>query len=364
MPVAERRPNMTQVGVVGYGTIGKRVADAIASQPDMELVGVAKTRPNYEARTAVENGYPLYAAIPERAGRFGDAGIDIAGELAALVEAADVIVDTTPSGVGAENRDLYERLDTPALFQGGESADVAEVSFNARANYDRAVDADYARVVSCNTTGLSRLIAPLREEYGVERARVTLVRRGGDPGQTGRGPINDILPDPMTLPSHHGPDVRTIFPDLDIDTLGLKVPATLMHMHSVNVTLDAEPDAEEVRSLLRDESRLLLVPGDAGIDGAGKLKEFAMDAGRPRGDLWENCIWSDSIAVRGDDLYLFQAIHQESDVVPENVDAVRALTGSATREESVRLTDETLGVGLDERLRSTPPQAAAPESDD
>ena len=31
---------MIRVGVNGYGTIGKRVADAVAPQPDMRLVGV------------------------------------------------------------------------------------------------------------------------------------------------------------------------------------------------------------------------------------------------------------------------------------------------------------------------------------
>ena len=83
------------------------------------------------------------------------------------------------------------------------------------------------------------------------------------------------------------------------------------------------------------------------IDGAGKLKEFAHDAGRPRGDLWENCIWAESITVEGRDLYLFQAIHQESDVVPENVDAVRALRGDAGAEESMTTTEDAMGVGID-----------------
>ena len=340
---------MIQVGVNGYGTIGKRVADAVAAQPDMTLIGVAKTRPNFEAEAAVRKGYPLYAAIPERAERFHEAGIDLAGEVEDMVMTADVVVDTTPSGVGAANCELYERYDTPAILQGGEDADVADVSFNARANYDGATDpeADIARVVSCNTTGLSRLLSPLIETYGVEKARVTLVRRGGDPGQTSRGPINDILPDPVTVPSHHGPDVNTIIPDVDVDTLGVKVPATLMHLHSVNVTLDAEPTVEEVRGLLGDESRLFLVPAETGIDGTGKLKEFAMDTGRPRGDLWENCIWEESISMEGADLYLFQSIHQESDVIPENIDAVRALLDWEDRETSMEITDETLGVGLE-----------------
>jgi glyceraldehyde-3-phosphate dehydrogenase (NAD(P)) len=336
---------MIAVGINGYGTIGKRVADAVRAQPDMTVAGVAKTRPNYEAELAVEKGYPLYAAIEDRVEQFEKAGVDLAGTVDELVAASEVVVDACPSGVGAQNRELYEAHDTPALFQGGEDADVAEVSFTARANYEDAVGADFVRVVSCNTTGLARLLTPLQERYGVEKARVTLVRRGGDPAQTNRGPINDILPDPVTVPSHHGPDVETVM-DVDIDTLGLKVPATLMHVHSVNVTLGTEPSAAEVRELLAGEDRLFQVPGSFDVDGAGKLTDYAADVGRPRGDIWENCIWEDSVTVEGSDLYCFQAIHQESDVVPENVDAVRAVTGEADREESTATTDEALGIGL------------------
>jgi glyceraldehyde-3-phosphate dehydrogenase (NAD(P)) len=337
---------MLQVGINGYGTIGKRVADAVRAQPDMEVVGVAKTRPNFEAEGAVENGYPLYAAIEERADQFDDAGIELAGMVDEMVEAADVVVDACPSGIGADNKSLYDEYDTPALYQGGEDASVGNASFNARANYEESVGAQHVRVVSCNTTGLSRLVAPLREEYGVEKVRATLVRRGGDPAQTGRGPINDIVPNPVSLPSHHGPDVKTIFPDLAIDTLGLKVPATLMHMHSINVSLEAEPDAEEVRELLESQSRLFVISEHMNIDGAGKLKEFAMDRGRPRGDFWENCVWGESISMEGNDCYLFQAIHQESDVVPENVDAIRAVTNAADAEESIETTNDALGIGF------------------
>ena len=335
---------MQQVAINGYGTIGKRVADAVRQQPDMEVLGVAKTRPNFEAETAIQKGFPLYAAIEEREELFAEAGLEIAGPVEELVAEADVVVDATPSGIGAQNKELYEEHDTPALYQGGEDAELTDVSFNARSNFENAVDADHVRVVSCNTTGLSRVIAPLREAYGVEKVRATLVRRGGDPSQSDRGPINDILPDPISIPSHHGPDVETIFPDLDIDTLGMKVPATLMHMHSVNVTLEAEPDADEVRDLLGEQSRIFVVDPDLGIAGSGDLKEYAQDMGRPRGDLWENCLWGESVTTEGSDFYCFQAIHQESDVVPENVDAIRAITDAATAEESVATTNDALGI--------------------
>jgi len=332
-----------RVGINGYGTIGKRVADAVRAQPDMTVAGVAKTRPNFEAEQAVDTGYDLYAAVPDRVDQFGAAGIELAGEVEALVATSDVVVDATPSGVGAQNKAMYAEHDTPAIYQGGEDADVADVSFTARANYDAAVGADHVRVVSCNTTGLVRLLTPLEELYGIQQVRATLVRRGGDPSQSGRGPINDILPDPVHVPSHHGPDVQTVI-DVDIDTLGLKVPATLMHVHSLNVTLEDAPDADDVRDVLADEDRIMLVPEDHGLDGTGALKEYALDRGRPRGDLWENALWSESVTVEGRDLYCFQAIHQESDVVPENVDAIRAVTDTADAAESVATTDRALGI--------------------
>jgi glyceraldehyde-3-phosphate dehydrogenase (NAD(P)) len=336
---------MKRVGVNGYGTIGKRVADAVDQQPDLTVGGVAKTSPNYAAQNAVERGYDLH--VPEgRTGQFDDAGIETTGSIEELVDSVDIVVDACPGGIGADNRPLYEAHDTPALFQGAEDPEVAEVSFNARANFEEAIDTDYARVVSCNTTGLSRLVAPLEESYGIEKVRTTLIRRGGDPDQSSRGPINDILPDPIGVPSHHAPDVNTIFPDLDIDTLGVKVPSTLMHLHSVNITLEEETTAESVRERLEDESRLFVIPEETGIEGCGTLKELAKDVGRPRGDIWENCIWGGSIAVEGRDLYCFQAIHQEADVVPENVDAIRALLGMADAGESIEQTNEALGMGI------------------
>ena len=335
---------MIDVAVNGYGTIGKRVADAVAAQDDMRVVGVAKTSPNYEAREAVDAGYPLYGAVEDRMARFDDAGVPLEGHVSAMLDDAEVVVDATPSGIGAQNRELYEEHGVKALFQGGEDADVAEKSFNAAANYSDCAGADSLRVVSCNTTGLLRLLHPLDAEYGVGSVQATLVRRGGDPAQHGRGPINDILPNPVELPSHHGPDVTTVMPELDIFTAGFKVPATLMHVHHVAVEVDASRDA--VLDTLESEDRLLFVSSDDGVASTADVKEMMLDRGRPRGDCWENAVWRDSVTVEDGVLHLFQAIHQESDVVPENVDAIRAVTEAASRDESVAATNGTLGIPL------------------
>jgi len=174
---------MIQVAINGYGTIGKRVADAVAAQPDMRISGVSKTRPSAEAFVAMKRGYPLYIADISKRGVFEKAGIPIAGSVEEMIRDADIVVDATPGDVGAKNRPLYERLGVKAIFQGGEEHEVAGFSFNSDCNYKDAIGRQFVRVVSCNTTGLCRVIQAMDREYGVAKVRALMVRRGSDPGE-------------------------------------------------------------------------------------------------------------------------------------------------------------------------------------
>ena len=54
-----------RVGVNGYGVIGKRVADAVTAQQDMELVGVSDVISDYRITAAVSRGIPVYASTTE-----------------------------------------------------------------------------------------------------------------------------------------------------------------------------------------------------------------------------------------------------------------------------------------------------------
>src|SRR5262249_45800561 len=155
--------------------IGKRVAAAVARQPDMRLVGVAKTRANFEAKDAVARGYPLFLAGDGSPAEFEAAGLPVVGSVDAMIGAADVVVDAAPEKVGRLNAERYRAAGVKAIFQGGEKADVAEVSFNALANFDAARGKRTVRVVSCNTTGLARAAAVLNPRYGVDRWDATLV---------------------------------------------------------------------------------------------------------------------------------------------------------------------------------------------
>src|SRR5215207_332279 len=112
--------NRARVAVNGYGVIGKRVADAVAVQDYKELVGVADVVHDYRIRVAVERGYPVYAAVPERGEEMGAAGVSVAGDLDDLLEEVDVVVDATPKKVAARNRERYAAAGVKAIFQGGE----------------------------------------------------------------------------------------------------------------------------------------------------------------------------------------------------------------------------------------------------
>lgn len=337
---------VVRVAVNGYGTIGKRVADAVAHQPDMKLVGVAKTRPSFEAATAVRKGYPLFVAGSGGAGAFEAAGLPVAGLLTDMLREADVVVDCAPESVGRENAKLYDTHHLRAIFQGGEKSDIAEMSFNALANYGECRGKKRLRVVSCNTTGLARAASVLTSRWGVRAWDATIVRRAADPSETNRGPINGIVPT-FKLPSHHGPDVRTIFPKLPIRTTAVVVPTTLMHVHVNQVELERPPkNADEVREALRTTRRFRLFRRWEGVEGTPQVMEYARDLGSgPRPDMMENVLWDDGIALDGNEVTFFQAIHQESIVVPEDIDAIRAMFDLASDgERSMAITDRTLGM--------------------
>ncbi|WP_305514589.1 phosphorylating glyceraldehyde-3-phosphate dehydrogenase [Methanobrevibacter sp. V14] len=337
---------MKTVAINGYGTIGKRVADAVAAQDDMKVIGVSKTRPNYEARTAVEEkGYPLYIGIPEREQLFKDAGIEIAGTVEDMIQEADVVVDCTPGSIGSQNLEMYKKAGVKAIYQGGEDHELTGLSFNAISNYDDSYGADYTRVVSCNTTGLTRTLSTIDPIADIKKVRAVMVRRGSDPSEIKKGPINSIVPNPPKVPSHHGPDVKTVMKGIDVTTMALLVPTTLMHQHNIMVEINNDVETEDVVEALEKRSRVIVVSAEEGLGSTAELMEYAKEFGRNRNDLYEIPVWRESVNVVDNELFYMQAVHQESDVIPENIDAIRALLEiESNNEKSIDKTNKTMGI--------------------
>jgi len=330
---------MIKVGIVGYGTIGKRVADAVKLQEDMKLIGIAGNTFNYRIKSAINKKINIFSA-DHRGADLKRNGVCLAGKIKDLLGESDVICDCTPKGVGRKNKSGYIKAGVKAIFQGGEKPDIGD-SFVAQCNYDSAFGSDYIRVLSCNTTGLCRTLHAVDHEYGILSAQATMIRRAADPWDIYHGPINAIVP-ALELPSHHGPDVCTVLPNLNVFTTSLHVPTTIMHMHSITADLQKPASVEGVLDLFGRTTRVRIVKNSDGIRSTAEIIEYAKDIGRPRGDMPEVCVWEEGVGTLNEKLFYLQAVHQESDVIPETIDAIRATMEACPAEESISNTNRSL----------------------
>lgn len=330
---------------MGYGVIGRRVADAILLQNDMELAGIADVAADWRIARAVERGFELFAATPQAAEPMQAAGLRLSGTLDDLVSASDVVVDCTPKRFGAANAETYRRLGKAFIVQGGEKHEVTGHSFVAESSFASAVGQSATRVVSCNTTSIVRTLTALRRAGLLKKARGTVLRRATDPWESHlNGIMNTLVPEPR-IPSHQGPDAQLVDPDLDVVTIAIKVPETIGHVHAWSIELTREAAREEVLQAFGASSRIVPVDTRTGLSAVNAIKEWMADVGRPHSNLYEVALWSDLVTVQGNELFYSYMVDNQAIVIPENVDAIRALSGFADAAESIRRTNESLGIG-------------------
>ena len=75
------------------------------------------------------------------------------------------------------------------------------------------------------------------------------------------------------------------------------------------------------------------------------VKELMLAIGRPYGDMYEVAVWKDMLKVVGDEVFYAYLVDNQAIVIPETIDAIRALTGiEPDAEKSIIKTNESLGV--------------------
>ncbi len=332
-----------KVGLLGYGVVGKRVADAVSLQDDMQLVGIADVVGNALIRVAQHKKYSIFAASNEAGENLEKSGISVSGSLDDLLSKVDIVVDASPPGFPEKNLKKCKDLGIKYICEGGEKHSLTEFSFSSLANYEEAIGKNLARVVSCNTTAGSRVLSTLHFNYGIADCFIAITRRGADPIQIKSGPINASIP---ALPgfSHHAPDIKTVIKGLNVKSMAVVVSTTLMHIHIVEATLQSKPKREEVIELFQRTPRIFVVTKKDDLRSSAHLLEYCRDLGRPRGDMWEVAIWEESISVEDNKVYFMIGIHMESIIEPENVDCIRAMTNLETSKwKSIYKTDLSLG---------------------
>lgn len=337
-----------RVGVAGYGTIGQRLADGVALQEDMELIGVADLAPTLAIRALKEKGMPydLYLVDGANKTEFDLLGIPVAGSFTDLLSKVDIMLDSAPGGIGAKNKMLYEQAGVKAIFQGGEKNSVADVFFHGYANYEEGIGKQYLKLTSCNTTGLIRAVDALDRAYGIERVAITIIRRVADPGDYHRGLTNALQID--KAPSHQAVDLMTIMPH--VEATGILVHTPVTHGHIITVLASGKNGRkitrEEALSCFQQHPRIRVVSIDEGFKGNASLFKYARDLGNPRGDMYEIGLWKDSIVESGNDIMFAINIPQESVTIPETIDGIRAaMSMQLTRQEGTTLTNHYLRIG-------------------
>ncbi len=333
------------VAVNGYGVIGKRVAEAINLQDDMELVGIGDVAADWRIQTAASKGYAIFANTEEGRNAMAQENIQIAGDLDDLIDAADVVVDCTPKKFGAENARRYKSAGVKFIVQGGEKHHITGHSFAAESNYISALGRQSTRVVSCNTTSIVRTLSALKRADLLKKARGTLLRRATDPWESHKnGIMNTMVPEP-DIPSHQGPDAQSVDPELDVVTAAVKVPQTLSHLHYWTVQLTREASKEEVMEAFGTSTRTAFIKMSDDLSANNAVKELMLDLGRPHGDMYEVAIWEDMLKVEGDELYYAYLVDNQAIVIPETIDAIRALTEvESDPKKSIERTNLSLGV--------------------
>lgn len=336
-----------RVAVNGYGVIGKRVAGAITQQDDMTLAGVSDVVADWRPRVASIKGFRLFGASAGHAEAMKKAGLDVSGTLDDLLGESDVVVDCAPKKIAAQNVEKYRQRGIKFIVQGGEKHQVTGHSFVAESSYASAVGREATRVVSCNTTSIVRTLSALKRAGLLKKARGTLLRRATDPWESHQGGIMNTLVPEAEIPSHQAADAQSVDPDLDVVTMAVKVPETLAHMHYWSIQMTRPASKDDVLEALRSSSRIAFIRMSENLTAINVVKEMMADLGRPRDNLYEVALWADMLKVQDDELFYAYMVDNQAIVIPETIDAIRALSGrEPDGEASIRKTNAALGIGV------------------
>ena len=334
-----------KVGVAGYGVIGQRLADGVAKQEDMELVGIVDVTPTLSIRALYDSPFPydLYVVDDSMKAGFEAEDIPVKGDFDDILSRVDIMLDATPGGIGAKNKEIYKKKGLKAIFQGGEKNEVADVFFHGYANYPRGVGADYMKLTSCNTTGFIRAVDCIDRAVGVERVVVTIIRRSADPGDTHRGLVDVAQVEPV--PNHQAVDLMLIMPHIDATGALVHVPTTHGHIITLLVTPKKDISIEEALEQFEAHPRIKVVDIAKGFNSNAALFRYARDKGNKRADMYEIAVFREMVAKSGDNLFFTINVPQEAVVIPESMDAIRAaIPMQKDGAEAVALTNKYLGI--------------------
>jgi glyceraldehyde-3-phosphate dehydrogenase (NAD(P)) len=278
------------VGVIGYNRIGKRVADAVALQPDLSLIGVYDTDPRQGALVRAR-GLPLVNSNVERWAATC-AVVVVCWKDTPALPMAMVYSPETPAACP-----LFGPVGTPPA-------------------------GNRVRVACADALAFARLLSGLGP---VERLFSSCARRVGHATEHRCASV-DALEPVFDLPAEDA-DLRTLLGPL-VPVLYVRrtrVPYTHSHLHHLKIDVAAPLAREAVLDGLRRQPRIRVAAGAAGFPDTAHVQEYDRDLGRPRGDRPEVFVWEETVEVVGRSLFLTADVSPDAAPIPDIIDAVRHL---------------------------------------
>lgn len=293
----------------------------------MELIGVCDVISDWRIKAAVNKGFAIYAATNEAKSYMEHAGIPLSGNREDLLNEADLVVDCTPKKTATKNAKIYKAMKVKFILQGGEKHETTDHSFNAESNYSSALNRESTRIVSCNATSIIRTLSALKKVKLLKNASGILLRRSTDRWDSHLGGVMNTLIPRKKIPSLQGHDAQTVDPELNVVTMAVRVPKNHSHMHYWNIRLTKKVEKKEIIETFQSSSRITFINYNDGLVSNNTIKKKYLDMGRPWGDMYEVAIWKDLLKVEGKGLYCAYMVNNQAIVIPETIDAIRALTG-------------------------------------
>lgn len=334
-----------KIVLVGYGSQGTRIAEAVSAQPDIQLVGIGLKEPDIFAHMAFRRGFQIYAMTKEDVHKFEEAKIAVQGTLSDVLPYVDIAVDATPPGIGEKNKEeFYSKYNIKSIFQAGEAFEVADIkAFLSTVNYDDAKKADSVRIPSPFAVSLARTLRPLDLKFGVKHITCTLIRPGSEPMRAHYGPVDTIILDRPFAQSILQEELRQMFPK-DITFTSLMVPSILLAVQVTVIDLEQKVSEEKILEFLCTIPRAILIRSSMGLHSTDTIFEYMRRVVRPYADIYELCTWHEHVELTNCRLKLVQAFDPHCVQTPEIIDAIRALTGKVKMAESLNRTNKALGV--------------------
>ena len=302
------------VHVVGTGTIGEPLIGLLTDfreQLGIDMVTFHKRTPLRSDRAKVlslqQRGAHLAVNDDAKQG-FLDLGINPSFETVEAIDAASVVIDCTPKGVGHQNKnEFYKKFTHNTLGFIAQGSESGFGKMYVRGVNDQALvqgEDQFLQVVSCNTHNIAALVKTLamdgEEPDNLVEGRFICIRRANDLSQDGH-----FIPSPevgMHLDeeygTHHARDAVNLFRTLGITpnlfSSALKVNSQYMHVLWFNIKVKRPTTIDE--SLEKLESNPMVACTDKQMTSL--VFSFGRDQGHYGRILNQTVVSLPTLAIR------------------------------------------------------------------